>query len=503
MTMYFLCKVISNTGTLIASLYICSRAMNQKVATVQKVLFLTWCILWAVFFAIEPAWMPLQIIRMLSCVSSIILIWITLKIKIDAATSSYLLSFGASYVLYAMSFFIIGFPFAPFLSTAEHYDSLIDFSQPIYLLFYTLIATLQFTFAIGVFKIRRFKLGFPFLFGRYMVAIALVITGVFLSLSSLIVSVRGQYDTYHVMSILAASSIIIGIGIFIWIRRMMKVYQKKRAWEINQELILKENEKLRDELEHYKEMHESVRAANHRTMHRLSAAEQSIASMMKQARTLGFSSAFSDELSMSLEDVLSLSREYEDMIGTEPIRRLPPTNVPSMDALFKHFAGRFAESKIDFNLKVKGSVAHMIETVVGKDKLETLIGDHLQDALIAVNAGDSAVRSVLAMIGEVDGYYEFSAQDSGIPFEVDTLVRLGTERVTTHEKDGGSGEGFMTTFETMRKYGASLIIRENPPGSSFSKVVTVRFDGQSRYIIETHRPGVFPSNDRYTVAGYK
>lgn len=51
--------------------------------------------------------------------------------------------------------------------------------------------------------------------------------------------------------------------------------------------------------------------------------------------------------------------------------------------------------------------------------------------------------------------------DSGIEFELETLKKLGLERITTHKKTGGSGIGFMTTFETLKECKASLIIEEN------------------------------------------
>ena len=143
----------------------------------------------------------------------------------------------------------------------------------------------------------------------------------------------------------------------------------------------------------------------------------------------------------------------------------------------------------------------MTENTIEQGKLETMIGDHLQDALIAVKAGENSIRSVMATIGEVGDCYEFSVYDSGIPFEVDTLVRIGTERVTTHADEGGSGVGFMKTFETMRECGASLIIRENR-GGVFSKSITISFDGENQYIIETFRPQDFPASDRYIVIGH-
>ena len=46
--------------------------------------------------------------------------------------------------------------------------------------------------------------------------------------------------------------------------------------------------------------------------------------------------------------------------------------------------------------------------------------------------------------------------DNGVDFEVDTLAKLGLERVTTHKDTGGSGIGFMTTFETLKNLMSAL-----------------------------------------------
>jgi hypothetical protein len=78
------------------------------------------------------------------------------------------------------------------------------------------------------------------------------------------------------------------------------------------------------------------------------------------------------------------------------------------------------------------------------------------------------------------------------------LIRLGSAFVTTRADKGGSGIGFMTTFDTMRECGASLEINEKE-SSDYSKSVSVRFDGKSRYVIKTYRTCAFPSSDRYEV----
>jgi signal transduction histidine kinase len=303
---------------------------------------------------------------------------------------------------------------------------------------------------------------------------------------------------------LAVSGLIVGVGIYTWIRRSIRMWQRKRAWERNEELYLQEKAELTRELEYYKGMHEDVRAANHKMMHRQTAAERSILNLMEKARSFGLPAEFNEELTVMMDDVRKLSKEYQDAVDSgREAKKLPSTNIRAVDVLFGLFAERFARNDIDFNLKVNGSIVYMAENVIPQNKLETMIGDHLQDALTAVNASDGSIRSVLAMIGEADGCYEFSVQDSGVPFGADTLIRLGTERVTTHTETGGTGIGFMTTFETMRECNASLIIKENVPGSGFSKTVTIRFDGKELYIIDTYRPNEFPENDRYIVVGSK
>ena len=459
-----------------------------------------WCIMWAFLEATAPRWLPSGMPEILYCATSSAMVRVIYKQKLDTAVSAFLLSYGMGFVSYTAGWLPVSLAFAPFLGMREYTDeNPIDFNEPVYLLFYALIAVLQLFLCYRFFKVRRFKRGFPFLFARYTLAITLVIAGLFFAFNTLGLELWGNYGIYRTIIPLITSTGITGAGIYIWIRRSMKMWQRKRAWERNEEIYHKELARVTQELERYKEMHESVRVANHRVMHRLSAAEEVALSLIEKTRSLGLPPDYYEQLNQQLEDIRDISKEYTDTVGGKRIPSIPSANIHSMDALFKYFAGIFASHDIDFNLMISGSIVHMVETVIGKGKLETMIGDHLQDALIAVKASDNATGRVLAMIGEADGCYEFSVQDNGIPFEVDTLIKLGAERVTTHQENGGSGIGFMTTFETMKECGASLIIHENPPGSSYSKTVTIRFDGENRYVIETYRPDDFPHSDRVSV----
>jgi hypothetical protein len=195
-TVSFWTYIISTMGTWLVSFYIFGKSINHTASILQKALFVTWCLLWAFLFYLE---LPTLIMGVLFCGTSIALIWLMLKIKFDTVISAFLLSYGFSYVCYSIAALTIGLVFAPFLSAEEYnFVSLVDFNQPIYLLFYAIIAAFQLIIALSFFRIRRFKLGFPFLSGRYTVAVALVIAGIALVIITLIAGLRETRGVYRI-----------------------------------------------------------------------------------------------------------------------------------------------------------------------------------------------------------------------------------------------------------------------------------------------------------------
>ena len=156
-----------------------------------------------------------------------------------------------------------------------------------------------------------------------------------------------------------------------------------------------------------------------------------------------------------------------------------------------------AKNNIDFDLKVNCSVRDFTDKYISISDLETLIGDHIKDAIIAINHIDKPIRNITVIFDIINNCYRFSVYDSGIDFEIDTLVNLGLEAITTHKNEGGTGIGFMTTFETLEKYNASLIIDEiNFNNSNFSKSVNIVFDGKHEYVICSSRTEEIKKKDK-------
>jgi len=412
-------------------------------------------------------------------------------------TSAYLLAYGIGNFLLFISGIAAIAIFGPFLGMGFSSDAVVDFDQPVYLLFYTTIAALQLLISFGFFKIRRFKKGFLFLFKKYAVVITLITAGITLAIFS-IADRQMSNGTYDVVAPVVIGCLIIGSGIIIWIRLGMKVYYKNWAKRNNDELHQSELAQKDGEILRLTEICDTLRTANHSINHRLAACEDSLCALANKLCEQG---KIDDEIAPLLDDIKRVSADYQSSVKKVKTKKpLPPTKIQMIDAMLRHFAEKFADSGVDFTLKVCGSVLSMVEQAVEQGRLETMIGDHLQNALIAIYSGDNPVRSILAVIGLVGDYYEFKVLDSGIPFERSTLIGLGTKRITTHCETGGSGTGFMTTFETIRKYNASLIITEKPPDTTvFTKSVAIRFDGKNQYIIETYRPEVFPKSENYIV----
>lgn len=458
----------------------------------RKILIIVWCFLWATIYALAAMsfLIPLPLVRPLSCFISIFFIFCLIQQKLETVISAYLLSFGISVCLFYTANFLISFVSVFFMINKHTVGTPIDFNQPIYIFLFIIILVLQLILTFLFFRIRRFRKGFPFIFNKFTIVAALIFTGIILTIVTWNNMLSKSEDTYAGY-LFFAGVLISGIGIYILIRRLIKRVQENRRRQNREEHLEKMLFEKEEEIKRLNEKIIAMQTVIHKFTHRIESMENVIKNGDK------YQEEFSDEIAISIEDIKHISQEYQNELAKiKGKKHLPSTNIKTIDNLFEHFAQLFAADRIDFKVAVNGSIVYMVDNIIPQNKLETMIGDHLQDALIAVNASDNTFRSVLAIIGLSELCYEFTVFDSGIPFEATTLMRLGTEHVTTHVDTGGSGIGFMTTFETMRECKASLIINEKEPSESdYTKSVTMRFDEKNRYIIETYRSEDIMKND--------
>ena len=186
------------------------------------------------------------------------------------------------------------------------------------------------------------------------------------------------------------------------------------------------------------------------------------------------------------DKIENLSKEMQnETISIE----LSKTSINEIDNMFKYMQSECIKNKIDFQLQINGNIHHMVNKHIGKEELEILIADMIKNAIIAINHSKNINKSILVRLGLINGEYSLYIYDSGIEFEIDTLINLGIKPSTTHANDGGTGMGLLNTFDTLKKHKASLVIEEygKPAEDNFTKVIKIIFDKENTYKVSSYR----------------
>ena len=281
-----------------------------------------------------------------------------------------------------------------------------------------------------------------------------------------------------------------GLIVFILIlipilQRTFVLYQKQKL--LNKTLKEYETELSETKLKLNTALEEKYKLVktNHEFYHRQEALKQKLDNI---SSNLAFNPnlEISEDFGNLLDRINNLSEEYTSKL--KPATHLPKTKIIELDDMFSYMQSECEKYKIEFILKISNDLNYMIENIIPKNKLETLIGDLIRNSIIAINNNTTNYKSIMVILGFKDNFYEFSVHDSGVEFNVDTLVKLGTKPITTHKDDGGTGIGFITTFETLSSCKGSLIITENIPSDNYyTKSICIKFDNKNNYIINSYR----------------
>lgn len=331
------------------------------------------------------------------------------------------------------------------------------------------------------FKLKRFKDGFTFIQKNHDYLDIIII-----NISAVIILTYSLFGNYYgnLTKQLLLCFISLGIIMLIMIQKTLTLYYKQKLLSKTIEDYKSEIASKDEQIKKLSDEKFKISKLNHEFYNRQKALEKKVQDFVSNSNT-----ETSSELSI-MESINNLSKGYSG--GLEKIKsldKLPTTEIEEIDDMFKYMQSECKNNNIDFKLHVNGNIYHMVNKIIDKDKLVTLIGDHLRDAIIAVNSSTNTFRSIIATIGLHDKYYEFCVHDTGIEFEIDTLLKLGLEPTTTHKDTGGTGIGFITTFETLKETKGSLIIEEKHKmcSNDYTKTLIFRFDGKNEYKIYSYR----------------
>ena len=332
-------------------------------------------------------------------------------------------------------------------------------------------------------KLKRIKNGFDFLrknknnqyFDILMLNISIVVLFTVIILSN-------YRENITINLILGL--IIISIMMFVTIQKSLQLYYKQRMLVKDLEETKKELEEKKAEVKELEKENLNFSKISHTIAHRQKSLEHKL-------EELNMNNEISSELGARIENVT------KDLKKETPIE-LSKTGISVIDDMLSYMQSECVKNKIDFQLQLNGNIYTMTNHYIGKDELEILLADHIKDAIIAIGYADTVNKSILVRLGKIDGIYALYIYDSGIEFEIDTFMELGIKPSTTHKDNGGTGMGFMNTFDTLRKYKASLEIEEigKPCKDNFTKVLKFRFDNKNEFKIKSYRKDEIKKKDK-------
>lgn len=272
---------------------------------------------------------------------------------------------------------------------------------------------------------------------------------------------------------------IFSIIMFITIQKSLQLYYK-------QKMLIKELDETKEDLTRAENKIKILEKENieeskkrHTIIHKQKSIEYKLEEMLTKTE-------------MSTEEVAEVRERLEKLnkeVYTEKeVMELDKTGINSIDDMLKYMQSECVKNKIDFTLQIKGNIHYMVHNLVKEEELETLLADHIKDAIIAINHTDNANRSILVRLGNIDDIYSLYIYDSGVEFKPEVLESLGKKPCTTYASEGGTGMGFMNTFDTVRKHKASLIIEEigKPVKDNYTKVIIIKFDKKNEFKVKSY-----------------
>lgn len=328
----------------------------------------------------------------------------------------------------------------------------------------------------GLFSIKRFKYGITFL-NKNNQYIDLILLNICVSI--LFSSIIFSNMNIEISKELFVEFIISIIVMCITIQKSLQLYYK-------QKMLIKELDETKEDLARAENKIKILEKENieeskkrHTIIHKQKSIEYKLEEMLTKTE-------------MSTEEVAEVRERLEKLnkeVYTEKeVMELDKTGINSIDDMLKYMQSECVKNKIDFTLQIKGNIHYMVHNLVKEEELETLLADHIKDAIIAINHTDNANRSILVRLGNIDDIYSLYIYDSGVEFKPEVLESLGKKPCTTYASEGGTGMEFMNTFDTVRKHKASLIIEEigKPVKDNYTKVIIIKFDKKNEFRVKSY-----------------
>ena len=434
------------------------KIVNRKIEfTINEIIKIVIIILVSTFLGIIKYEVN-YIVNILSLLIIISLLFSNSYIKNSILTT--LISIGINYIINIFAIIFI-YNLTYFVKIENDY------------LIFVLMRFISFITVFSIFKIKKLKYGFVICKydekNEYIDVLTLNISLIIIFLITIILNMKIQFVKNIVLILFC-----FGIIIFKTIQKSIELYYK-------QKLLIQDLKETKNELDDKKkeitileEENLKISKKSHSLAHKQKVLEHKINKLL-------YKTEYGNEFDLK-DKLKELSKEIYKDVESSYINK---TGIIIIDDMLETMQEECQKTNIEFNIQICGNIFKMINYYVEKEDLEILLADHIKDAIIAVNHSDNTNRSILVKLGKIDECYGVYFYDSGVEFDEKVLDELGKRPVTAYANEGGTGMGFMNTFDTLKKYNASLIIKHlgKPSKENFTKIIMIKFDKNAKFCL--------------------
>lgn len=445
------------------SCYINIRFIKQPFQPKYRILFITASLFIApLSYFLSPYWAEAVYI-MPFFANWFLITFITSKPQLSFVTAT--VSYSLSFCIHALSSLII--------------DILA------YTLFHTFLSLLNLSIFSGIlqciivfllFKNKRLKNGMIFLHLNPTLNVATI-------LSLMLILLIGYFYVAHKFSLgLFIILFTLAFLIYWWQAQITKAYRRK--------LELRELESLRTEVAELNLVIEKLTEENEK-LARITHRDNTLITTLKNSTIKYLSTDFKnpaeafatrDKLISNI-NALSIERTALSTDTQNRKARHFDTGLLLLDELLGHMDKTAIENGISFSVHFATVLTDFVPKDISESDLVHTVDDLLKNAFKATTTASK--RSVQLQFYKLGKHFVVEVADNGIPFEVNSLVNMGLEKITTYAD--GSGIGLVDIWTTKEKYGATYHLDEYANNISFTKKISLTFDKKNQYSIRTFR----------------
>lgn len=462
--------LLKNFFMTLCCIYIYIKILNVQYS--QRIIFLS--LPFAVLTSIASNYVRMHIPFLTLCTIAVFIFFFCWKvfrkppnINISAVT----VSLSISYLFFTVSLSLL-LPIGGVMLTL--------YKESIYLNIGTLFTTgiVQLILTFLFFRIKRFKKGIPNFEKKFTNDICVFLSALLLIIASLL-NLKLKIDIFTILYIFV---LLFGLILYLWWRRNITHTYLESVQLKNTEHLETIIEEQKNEIDYLKSEIEQLSKIIHKDNKLIPALELTVKELCLNDQT--------ENGQLLLLESENLTNERKGIIQKyeETSKPLAKTGVLSLDIMVNYLFQRASAAHIAFDLSLTGDIQYMTANIISKDDMSTLLADLGENAIIAASA--SVFGRLLIALGIRDNYYCADFYDNGINFDANTILHFGKQRYTTHAHTGGSGIGLMTTSELLKKYNASIEIEEFMGNPSYTKRISVIFDGSSEIRIKSSRDSI-------------